>query len=459
MSNPVEVSVENILGGMDMDTLMAFADNDFEGIFEKLQEPFDDLEQRIVISSMVQEAVSKGFLKAIEEDSLAQLAGKDMEIASLRDLLKEKDVCICDLQKILGIAEDETFVAGSAERTRSKHLWDFLQESQRKWRESETDVAAKEKELERLASSMASMALIIDHESKRAAMLEKQLKDVKEQDAIKSGQISSFQQDIDKLKLDNSSQKRQARLKRLQFDDTMEHIQTDLQQQSVSLESLLQEKRALEKTLEEGNRAFSKLQLEPDDVTEEVSSSQGKQTHEAGDAEPKVFGLQPPLPSQQVGSQEQMQAQVMHTANSIETPVRLSESMQTPKPMHMVQEQVLLCSRRVIQTFDMNITVLSFWLEGVNEKCQFLRNQLTKYPMTEVHYRQRLTREMQNLQKAEAEVDLLGDEVDSLMDILEEVHVTFDMYAPVLVHYPKMREIAKTVKQEIQLRIDPKYGA
>ncbi|MCO5591822.1 hypothetical protein L7F22_045814 [Adiantum nelumboides] len=262
MSNPVEVSVENLLGGMDMDTLMAFADNDFEGIFERLQEPFDDLEQRIVISSMVQEAVSKGFLKAIEEDSRAQLAGKDMEIASLRDLLKEKDVCICDLQKVLGIAEDETFVAGSAERTRSKHLWDFLQESQRKWRESETDVAAKEKELERLASSMASMALIFDHESKRAAMLEKQLKDVKEQDAIKSGQISSFQQDIDKLKLDNSSQKRQARLKRLQFEDSMEHIQTELQQQRVSLESLLQEKRVLEKTLEERNRAFSKLELD-----------------------------------------------------------------------------------------------------------------------------------------------------------------------------------------------------
>ncbi|MCO5581299.1 hypothetical protein L7F22_035178 [Adiantum nelumboides] len=53
---------------------------------------------------------------------------------------------------------------------------------------------------------------------------------------------------------------------------------------------------------------------------------------------------QPPLPSQQVGSQKQMpksiraKAQVMHIANSMETPVRLSESMQTPKSMPIVQE-------------------------------------------------------------------------------------------------------------------------
>ncbi|MCO5596855.1 hypothetical protein L7F22_050925 [Adiantum nelumboides] len=56
--------------------------------------------------------------------------------------------------------------------------------------------------------------------------------------------------------------------------------------------------------------------------------------------------LQPPLPSQQVGSQTQMsepvraQAQVLHTANSAETSMRLSESMQTSRPTPIVQEQV-----------------------------------------------------------------------------------------------------------------------
>ena len=37
------------------------------------------------------------------------------------------------------------------------------------------------------------------------------------------------------------------------------------------------------------------------------------------------------------------------------------------------------------------------------------------------------------------QVDLLGDEVEALLGILEEVQIAFDIYAPVLHHYPKVR--------------------
>ncbi|MCO5606789.1 hypothetical protein L7F22_060979 [Adiantum nelumboides] len=56
--------------------------------------------------------------------------------------------------------------------------------------------------------------------------------------------------------------------------------------------------------------------------------------------------LQPLLPSQQVGSldhipkPDRLPTRVIKTANSIETPVHLSETMQSPKPMPNVQEQV-----------------------------------------------------------------------------------------------------------------------
>ena len=36
------------------------------------------------------------------------------------------------------------------------------------------------------------------------------------------------------------------------------------------------------------------------------------------------------------------------------------------------------------------------------------------------------------------QVDLLGDEVEALLGILEEVQIAFDIYAPVLHHYPKV---------------------
>ncbi|MCO5611127.1 hypothetical protein L7F22_065377 [Adiantum nelumboides] len=114
----------------------------------------------------------------------------------------------------------------------------------------------------------------------------------------------------------------------------------------------------------------------PDDVIEEVSSSQGQQqTHEVGESsrppqtDDEIFKtqlitavtmftqvmqnprflafLQPPLPSQQVGSLDhvqkpvKVQAQVIHTRESMETPIHLTETMQSPKPVPKLQEQVI----------------------------------------------------------------------------------------------------------------------
>ncbi|MCO5590562.1 hypothetical protein L7F22_044533 [Adiantum nelumboides] len=110
----------------------------------------------------------------------------------------------------------------------------------------------------------------------------------------------------------------------------------------------------------------------PDDVTEEVSSSQGHQTHEVGESsrppqtEDEIFRIQlvtavamftqvmqnprfmaflQPLPqSQTIGNKKsepaKAQPQVIHTTVSMETPVHLPETMQSPNPVHSVQEQV-----------------------------------------------------------------------------------------------------------------------
>lgn len=267
MGSPIEANLDTLLSSMNLVSLMAYEE---EGLFETLQEPFEEMERKIVVSTMVQEAVAKGFLKAIEEDCCTQLARKDIEIGSLQDKVKDKDASISNLYKVLGITAEEAPAANNAERSRSKQLWDFLQESQKKWRESEQCVADKEKELERLASSMASMASMLDNESKRASLLEKQLNDLKEQEAIKSGQISSFQQEIVKLKLDNSRLQRQARLKGLQSDESLERMRGELQLQRSISENVLQEKKALEMVLEGKHRAFSDLKFDCQTLGSEV---------------------------------------------------------------------------------------------------------------------------------------------------------------------------------------------
>ncbi|KAG5620450.1 hypothetical protein H5410_005668 [Solanum commersonii] len=64
-------------------------------------------------------------------------------------------------------------------------------------------------------------------------------------------------------------------------------------------------------------------------------------------------------------------------------------------------------------------------------------------------YRQRLEKRCSDLQMAEAEVDLLGDEVDTLLRLLEKIYIALDHYLPVLQHYPGIIEILKLIRKEL----------
>ncbi|XP_038714106.1 WPP domain-associated protein-like [Tripterygium wilfordii] len=64
-------------------------------------------------------------------------------------------------------------------------------------------------------------------------------------------------------------------------------------------------------------------------------------------------------------------------------------------------------------------------------------------------YKQAFERRCFDLQKAEAEVDLLGDEANSLLNLLEKIYIALDHYSIVLQHYPGVMEILKLVKKEL----------
>ncbi|KAF5191202.1 Wpp domain-associated protein [Thalictrum thalictroides] len=71
----------------------------------------------------------------------------------------------------------------------------------------------------------------------------------------------------------------------------------------------------------------------------------------------------------------------------------------------------------------------------------------------EVVYKQRLERRYSDLQKAEAEVDLLGDEVDTLLSLLEKIYIALYHYSPVLQHYPGVMDTLKLIKRELNVEI------
>lgn len=55
----------------------------------------------------------------------------------------------------------------------------------------------------------------------------------------------------------------------------------------------------------------------------------------------------------------------------------------------------------------------------------------------------------QDLQKAEIEVDMLGDEVETLCGLLKTIYIALDHYSHVLRHYPGVMETLKLIKREI----------
>ncbi|XWS11526.1 hypothetical protein CRYUN_Cryun37aG0006000 [Craigia yunnanensis] len=67
----------------------------------------------------------------------------------------------------------------------------------------------------------------------------------------------------------------------------------------------------------------------------------------------------------------------------------------------------------------------------------------------ELQYKLNLERKCSDLEKAETEVDLLGDEVEVLLVLLEKIYISLDHYAPILKHYPGIMEILKLVRREL----------
>ncbi|KAL6197109.1 hypothetical protein ACLB2K_032721 [Fragaria x ananassa] len=64
-------------------------------------------------------------------------------------------------------------------------------------------------------------------------------------------------------------------------------------------------------------------------------------------------------------------------------------------------------------------------------------------------YKQRFEKKCADLEKAEAEVDLLGDEVETLLNLVEKIYIALDHYSPILQHYPGITDILKLVKREL----------
>eukprot|EP00252_Welwitschia_mirabilis_P013680 TRINITY_DN3008_c0_g1_i1.p1 TRINITY_DN3008_c0_g1~~TRINITY_DN3008_c0_g1_i1.p1 ORF type:complete len:1232 (+),score=357.83 TRINITY_DN3008_c0_g1_i1:261-3956(+) len=101
--------------------------------------------------------------------------------------------------------------------------------------------------------------------------------------------------------------------------------------------------------------------------------------------------------------------------------------------------------RRVSDKIEANMLRLE------NNKRQLLKlcEKHSAFLMKETSRKKKLEQMSQNLRKAEQEVDLLGDDVDALLDLLGKIYISLNRYSPILQHYPGMVELLTLTREKL----------
>ncbi|XP_006652528.1 WPP domain-associated protein-like [Oryza brachyantha] len=91
-------------------------------------------------------------------------------------------------------------------------------------------------------------------------------------------------------------------------------------------------------------------------------------------------------------------------------------------------------------------------LKDLKKQQENLVEQRSSLKTSEQIYQRAFTRRCHDLQTAEAEVDLLGDEVELLLGLLRKTYKSLDRYSPVLEHYLGIRETLRLLGEELAVR-------
>lgn len=87
----------------------------------------------------------------------------------------------------------------------------------------------------------------------------------------------------------------------------------------------------------------------------------------------------------------------------------------------------------------------------LKEQCKHLAKEGNILRKKVLRYKEISDTRGSNLEKAELEVDLLGDEVEALTDLLAKIYIALDHYSPVLQHYTGVMETLNMIKKHINI--------
>ncbi|TYJ31244.1 hypothetical protein E1A91_A06G185300v1 [Gossypium mustelinum] len=91
----------------------------------------------------------------------------------------------------------------------------------------------------------------------------------------------------------------------------------------------------------------------------------------------------------------------------------------------------------------------SLRLEEMEGEVNLVAKLIASLIQKESLYRKAFIRRCENLQMAEAEVDLLGDQVEQLTELLKKIYAKLHQHSPLLHHYFEVSEMLKLIEKEI----------
>ncbi|KAJ0489379.1 putative WPP domain-associated protein [Helianthus annuus] len=115
--------------------------------------------------------------------------------------------------------------------------------------------------------------------------------------------------------------------------------------------------------------------------------------------------------------------------------------------LQKIQSEVL---EPLVKDFQENVNEkLHTRLDGIKQRIDLLSRQAVSIRKEEMIYKKAFTRRCQNLLLAETEVDLLGDQVEALQDLLQKIYLILDQHSSVLSQNFQVTDILKMIKKEL----------
>ncbi|CAA7404911.1 unnamed protein product [Spirodela intermedia] len=263
----------------------------------------------------------------------------------------------------------------------------------------------------------------------------------------------------------------------------------ELSQELVSLRGFIEEKNMLivdlesklrkqEQDLDQDSEELSKLKAQVDEQerslwgyraeSDLVKSRLDEAMKKIGQSDAEIFNLNQKLALASNNMREAEKEKIMLYNIIQEKENRLSSATARVDERTQQMESIVVfvkeLSRSVVELERIILRKLerrSSRLEELFSECDELSKLASLFKRRELQYKKELEIRYRDLRKeieiivcnherAENEVDRLGDEVDDLISVLEKVCIALDHYSPVLQHYTGVVEVLEMVKRKLK---------